>query len=242
MRLGKDIVGKWIVTTNEGRQMGKVKDLLLDADLSQLNGIYLTREGMIRRKTIYIPRESVVVYGVDAVLIESQESQTDSRTNPIDDWVRLSKIEGRPIDTPGGTKLATLGDIILNAEGKITGFSLSKVSVTGPIAQNKAIARPAVIDTGNIDGTMTIDLSIAESIGMPSEYSVYMTAAVQEMEEKAEQTEELVEKVEENMSDLADSAGETEQDVAKPVDDTVESSGETADSLLEPPESLKTSD
>ncbi|MEM8859186.1 MAG: PRC-barrel domain-containing protein, partial [Chloroflexota bacterium] len=199
MRLGKDIIGKWIVTTNEGRQMGKVKDLLLDADLSQLNGIFLSREGMIRRKTVYIPRESVVVYGVDAVLIESSESKTDSRTNPIDDWVRLSDITGRPIDTPGGTKLATLGDIILNGEGKITGFSLAKVSVTGPIAENKAIARPSVIDTGNADGTMTIDLSKAESLGMPSEYSVYMTAVQEQIVEKVDDLEETVEDAKSSM-------------------------------------------
>ena len=146
MRLGKDIIGKWIVTTNEGRQMGKVKDLLLDPSLSQLNGIFVAREGMFRRKTIYIPREFVVVYGVDAVLIESESSVVDSRSHPIDGWVRLTEIIGRPIDTPGGTKLATLGDMILNAEGQITGFSLAKVSVTGPIADCLLYTSPSPRD------------------------------------------------------------------------------------------------
>ena len=221
MRLGKDIIGKWIVTIDEGRQMGKVKDLLLDPDLAQLNGIYLAREGMFRRKTVYIPRESVVVYGVDAVLIESAESVTESRTNPIDGWVRFSKIVGRPIDTPGGTKLATLGDMILNSEGKITGFSLAKVSVTGPIADNRAIARPAIVDTGNEDGTMTIDLPMAESLGMPTEHSVYMPAGL------VTESESL---------DLSDSM--------EPVDDVPDvSDAETADEvveeLLEPPKSIE---
>jgi uncharacterized protein YrrD len=212
MRLGKDIIGKWIVTIDEGRQMGKVKDLLLDPELTQLNGIYLERKGVFRRKIIYIPRESVVVYGVDAVLIESAEAVTESRTNPIDDWVRLSDITGRQIDTPGGTKLATLGDMILNSEGKITGFSLAKVSVTGPIADNRAIARPAISDTGNADGTMTIDLPMAELLGMPTEHSVFVSPA---------------------------STTNFDSDSFKKDDDDVDiDEEEVADDLLTPPESL----
>lgn len=225
MRLGKDIIGKWIVTIDEGRQMGKVKDLLLDPDLAQLNGIYLAREGMFRRKTVYIPRESVVVYGVDAVLIESAESVTESRTNPIDGWVRFSKIVGRPIDTPGGTKLATLGDMILNSEGKITGFSLAKVSVTGPIADNRAIARPAIVDTGNVDGTMTIDLPMAESLGMPTEHSVYMAASLAgEIETEADAL------------DLSDSVDSTNE--APDVSET-KAIDEVGEELLEPPKSME---
>ncbi len=237
MRLGKDIIGKWIVTTNEGRQLGKVKDLLLDADLSQLNGIYITREGMIRRKTVYIPRESVVVYGVDAVLIESSESVTDSRTNPIDGWVRLTEIIGRPIDTPGGTKLATLGDMILNAEGKITGFSLAKVSVTGPIADNRAIARPAIVDTGNEDGTMTIDLAKAEVLGMPSETSTFMHAV--DMVDDVDLFEEA-EEVADSKLDLSQDIS-PEEELAEIEAEVAEEAAvtETDDVSLEPPESLK---
>ncbi len=236
MRLGKDIIGKWIVTTNEGRQLGKVKDLLLDAELSQLNGIFIAREGMIRRKTVYIPRESVVVYGVDAVLIESSESVTNSRENPIDGWVRLTEIIGRPIDTPGGTKLATLGDMILNAEGKITGFSLAKVSVTGPIADNRAIARPAIVDTGNEDGTMTIDLAKAEMLGMPTEVSTFMHAVDSDEEDLFEEVEEAID----SKLDLSEEIS-PEEELAEIE---AEVAGETAvansgDISLEPPESLK---
>lgn len=199
--------------------MGKVKDLLLNADLTQLNGIFLSREGLFRRKTVYIPRESVVVYGVDAVLVESAESVIESRTHPIDGWVRLSEIIGRPIDTPGGTKLATLGDMILNADGKITGFSLAKVSVTGPIADNRAIARPAIKDTGNADGTMTIDLPMAEALGMPTENSIYITPS--------ESVELIADVQEEKKLDL---------------DETIpEASDESTDGMLEPPETTESS-
>lgn len=250
MRLGKDIIGKWIVTTNEGKQMGKVKDLLLDANLSQLNGIFIAREGMFRRRTVYIPREEVVVYGVDAVLIESEESVLDSRNHPIDGWVRLTEIFGRPIDTPGGTKLATLGDMILNADGAITGFALAKVSVTGPIADNRAIARPAVVDTGNEDGTMTIDLAAAEALGMPTETSTYVENSSSQLTDP--DFSDLVDEANELDSKLnldqeispEEELAEIEAEIEAEAETNEESKEETTldesetDVSLDPPESL----
>ncbi len=68
------------------------------------------------------------------------------------------------MDTPGGTKVGAIGDIILGEEGHITGFTLAKVFVEGPIAQQGTLPREALIDTGNDDGIMTIDLPKVEQL------------------------------------------------------------------------------
>lgn len=162
MRLGRDIIGKPIITISDGRHVGKVKDIYLDANLYWMEGIFIGREGWFSRKDNLIPRESVVVFGVDAILIKNAESLTDSKTTDISAWVRLDNLIGRGVDTPGGTKLATVGDVVLDGEGRVMGFSLAKVTVEGPIAKNRAIARDVVIDNGNQDGVMTIDLIRAE--------------------------------------------------------------------------------
>lgn len=169
MRLGKDLIGKPIVTIDEGRHIGKVKDLYLDRGLTEMTGIYLGREGLLRRKDNLIPRDSVVVYGVDAILVETASTMTDSHEVDVEQWIKLEDLAGRSIDTPGGTKLATVGDVLLDVTGQITGFSLAKVSVDGPIADNRAISRQAVLDNGNEDGVMTIDLNLAEQLGLPQE-------------------------------------------------------------------------
>ena len=77
-------------------------------------------------------------------------------------WVRLSKLKGRPIDTPGGTKIGTVGDVIIGEEGNITGLALSKVEVEGPISEKGLVERSTLIDSGNVDGVITIDLTKAE--------------------------------------------------------------------------------
>lgn len=166
MRLGKDLVNKPVYTISDGRYVGKAKDIYLDRNLYWMTGIHLGREGIIRRKDTLIPRDSVVVFGIDAILIKDNAAVTDSRETDIEDWIRLDDIIGREVDTPGGTKLAVIGDVILDTEGKITGFGLSKVTVDGPIAENRSIGRDVIIDNGNEDGVMTIDLVKAEQQGV----------------------------------------------------------------------------
>ncbi len=188
MRLGKDLIGKPIITIDEGRHIGKVKDLYVDQNLTQMTGIHLGKEGLIRRKENLIPREKVVVFGVDAVLVVSHTSITDSNEVEIDSWIKLDGLIGREIDTPGGTKRAVLGDIILDITGRVIGFALSKVAVDGPIAETRAISREVVVDNGNEDGVMTIYLTRAEQLGLPDEKDTSLEEA--EPVEPAEPTAE----------------------------------------------------
>lgn len=173
MRLGKDLVGKQIISITDGRSLGTAKDIYINSELDAITGIYLGSEGLIKRKHFVIPRNSVVVFGIDAILVAASDVITDEGEVPESvAWVRLSKLNKREVDTPGGTKVASIGDIILGEQGEITGFALSRVYVEGPIAQNGTIARTAVIDTGDEDGVMTIDLTKAENPNVVQETPV----------------------------------------------------------------------
>lgn len=166
MRLGKDLLNKPIFSMTDGRQLGSVKDIYTDNDLTQITGIYTGQEGMLRRKSFLIPRHSVVVFGLDAILVKNPDVVVEETEQNAADWVRLSKLRGREVDTPNGTKVATVGDIAIGEEGDIVGFTLAKVYMEGPIAEKGAVARATLIDTGHRDGIMTIDLSKAETTGL----------------------------------------------------------------------------
>lgn len=164
MRLGKDLVGKQIISVTDGRSLGNAKDIYINSDLTDITGIYLGSEGLIKRKHFLITRADVVVFGIDAILVRTSGVVAEESSLPESvAWIRLSKLNKREIDTPGGTKVATIGDIILGEQGNITGFALSRVYVEGPIEKNGTIPRGAVIDTGDEDGVMTIDLTKAEN-------------------------------------------------------------------------------
>ncbi|MCA9990376.1 MAG: hypothetical protein KDE29_05180, partial [Anaerolineales bacterium] len=86
----------------------------------------------------------------------------DKETSAARQWLLLDKLQGRMVDTPGGTKVGVVGDVIVDEEARIIGVSLSKVYVEGPIAEQRAVSRTAVVDLGDEDGVMTIDLAKAE--------------------------------------------------------------------------------
>ena len=163
MRHSKDLVGKPVYTVDEGRFLGNVRDIYLDSDLDWLAGIHLGTEGLIRRKSLLIKRESVIVFGIDAILVKHAEVISDDRAlKEAQEWVRLEDLRGRPVDTPGGTKVGEVGDVALDAEARIIGITLNKVHVAGPIAEERYISRMALLDTGNEDGAITVDLAKAE--------------------------------------------------------------------------------
>ena len=164
MRLGKDLINKPIYTLDEGRLLGKVQDLYLDDSLEVVLGIFLGAQGLVRRRSQLIRSGDVTVYGADAILVKSANVVTDdSELTAAKEWLRRDKLAGRDVDTPGGTRLGQLGDVVVDATGRITGFAMWKVFVEGPLAEKRVVDRSAVLDTGQVDGRMTVDLSRLEA-------------------------------------------------------------------------------
>lgn len=164
MRLGKDLLNKPIYTIDEGKLIGKVQDLYLDANYEVVLGLFLGTQGLVRRKSELIRAGDVVVLGVDAILVRGSDVITDDGALPeAKAWLRRDKLAGREADTPGGTRLGAIGDIIVDPTGHITGFAMSKTYVEGPLAEKRVISRSVILDTGQEDGRMTVDLAKLEA-------------------------------------------------------------------------------
>ena len=163
MRLGKELIGKPIYSMTDGRQLGNVKDIYLDLELELLNGIFLGHEGLFNRKARVIVRENIAVFGYDAVLVTDSDVETDNNDTPeVELWLRRETFQGRDIETPGGTKVGTVGDILFDEKARVVGFSLARVFVAGPVAEKRVVLKGAVADAGGKDGIVTVDLAKAE--------------------------------------------------------------------------------
>ena len=164
MRLGKDLINKPIYTLDEGKLLGKVQDLYVDDALEVILGIYLGAQGLVRRRSQLIRSGDVSVFGADAILVKNADVVTDDNDlAAAKEWLRRDKLAGRDVDTPGGTRLGQLGDVVIDGSGRITAFAMWKVFVEGPLADKRVIDRSAVLDTGQVDGRMTVDLSRLEA-------------------------------------------------------------------------------
>jgi sporulation protein YlmC with PRC-barrel domain len=163
MGLGQTLIDKPVIKITDGSELGKVKDLYLDKDLGIVVGVYLGTEGLLERKPTFLRFQDVMVFGIDAVLARNiAVVHEGDRIPESEQWARLDELQGRQVDTPGGTKIGRIGDVILDEKARVIGFSLTHIAIEGPVAESNAFVRTALVDTGNEDGIMTIDLAQAE--------------------------------------------------------------------------------
>jgi uncharacterized protein YrrD len=163
MLQGKDLIGNAVVTVSDGREVGKVKDVYLDAGAQRIAGIYLGASGLLSRTTYYVARKDIVTLGADAVLVTHADVvHEDGELEERKTWLRRDELQGRQVDTPGGTRIGRISDVVVNRDGEVVGFSLGQVYVDGPVADNRAIERDTVVDMGEVDGVITVNLEQAE--------------------------------------------------------------------------------
>ena len=164
MSSGKEFVDKPVISVEAGQRLGTVRDLYLDPSLTRLEGLHLGSEGLLKRVPTFIPADALVTLGVDAILVKHGDVV---RTGDADDrwegWLRRDKFKGREVTTPGGTRIGRVGDVLLDAEGQITGFELSRVYVEGPVSEHASLTRDAVLDPGDNDEPMKANLADVEA-------------------------------------------------------------------------------
>ena len=166
MQLAREWINLPVITIDGGLEVGKVQDLYLDEDLKHVAALYLGSDGLLNKSEMFIRQADIVAVGKDAILVQNADCVFDEANTPelsewLENWIRRNDLRGHEMTTPGGTKVGRIGDIIVDEEASIAGFSLAQAFVAGPIADNKAVSRSAVVDT-DADGTLTVELAEAE--------------------------------------------------------------------------------
>lgn len=165
MTNAKELQNTPIYSITEGKQLGEIKDLYLDSSLNRVVAIHLGKEGIISRKALAIERSRITLLGLDAWFAADSEAVMEAKHVPdLSGAVLVDSLRGRIVATSGGTKIGEIGDVIIDTQGRVIGFTLWKVYVQGPIAERKAIPRTAVTSLGDKETPMIVDLSHAEEI------------------------------------------------------------------------------
>lgn len=165
----KNQTGKPLICLTNGRKLGEVKDLYLDAQYTRVTAVFVRQEGLLNRKTWVVDRSQVQVLGIDAWLVASPDAVVELTTlSGAELFVPINAVKGRELQTDGGSKLAVVDDVILDAAGAVIGFTLGKVHVQGPLAERKTIARAAVSNFGGKDAPMIASLARAEAQDAPT--------------------------------------------------------------------------
>jgi sporulation protein YlmC with PRC-barrel domain len=68
MHTGFELIGKPIFGITDGKQIGEIKDLYLDQTLKKVVDMKISQADLLGRKVQLVPREDVMVFGVDSTL------------------------------------------------------------------------------------------------------------------------------------------------------------------------------
>ncbi len=154
---------KLLISITNGEKLGEVGDLYLDAELTRVVAVQAGSEGFINRQALAIARPHIQVYGKDAWLVAAADTVVRIESIPgFESFVEASSLRGREIHSEGGTRIGAIGDVILDGEARVLGFTLQRVYVEGPLETRKTISRTAISDVGGKDGKMLTTLEQAE--------------------------------------------------------------------------------
>lgn len=162
MRRSKQLTGNAVISMDNGTRLGVVKDVYLDAGLTQVVGLYLGSEGMFtRRKDLLIPFPVINLLGQDAILVAHAEVLTDTtQYKAVKEWIRWDRLHGRLMTTAGGTRVGRIDDVLLDEEGGVCGFMLYNLEVDGPLAKTYTIMSDALLDIGSLDLELNVPIKI----------------------------------------------------------------------------------
>jgi uncharacterized protein YrrD len=159
----KELLKKPIYRLTDGVKLGEIKDLFLDAEATRVVAVLVGKEGVFARKTMVLRRDDIEVLGVDAWLATGSAEVANLEELPGGEGLEpAGDYRKRELETVGNTKIGTVGDVIFDDAGNVTGFALGKVLLKGAIADSGQIARPAVSALGDKRSPMLVDLESAE--------------------------------------------------------------------------------
>jgi uncharacterized protein YrrD len=120
-----ELIGMPVVATMEGRELGKVKDVLFDPDEQALLGLMVTPTGGgTTEKALFVDRDDVVGLGHDAVTVEGVAalqsfSMQEHAQQVVDSGIHL---KGAKLLTESGDELGTIDKILLGQDCEIVAY------------------------------------------------------------------------------------------------------------------------
>lgn len=161
----KEFQGKLLISLSDGKNLGEVKDVYLDQDATKVVAAFLGKSGIINRKSLTVEISHIKLFGVDAWLVDASDIViAKDDVSGAETYLLGDSLRGREIQTDGGTKIGTIGDILVDDKCNVLGFSFDKLNVEGPLSESRMIARVAITNLGSNSAPMIAALDQAEKM------------------------------------------------------------------------------
>jgi uncharacterized protein YrrD len=132
----KTLVGNAVIGIKSGKMIGEVADIRLDPDTLKVTAAVTSKGTLLKREVELIPADQVQVWGPDAVLVKELDVIVkEEELGDHDDWLSVTDdVQGYEVVSEDGTRIGTLGDLVLNHQGEVMGYEMAEVAAEGRVA------------------------------------------------------------------------------------------------------------
>jgi uncharacterized protein YrrD len=183
-----DLLGRPVVSREGGRQLGRVKDLVVDDSGTKVLGI-IVAEGLLRGAKV-AQWQAVQAVGPDSVVLDSARSVVAAGDVPQIKSVleRKTRIRGLKLHTTAGKEIGRIEDFqIEETSGAVLGYELSSGLFSDTFSGRPFLPTPPVIELGKDVAFIApeVEATIVEATGGIK--GVFRRDKSGEVEEKVEQ-------------------------------------------------------
>ena len=128
MRKAKNLIGLKAISQNEGKELGKVHDLLFSHDSRQLLGLLMHERGLFGiGDATAIPWSSVREIGTHAVMVPTAEALEKVHSVPAiaEAYDNQATLTSKQLTTDRGQTLGKISDLYLDEQGNVVGYEVS---------------------------------------------------------------------------------------------------------------------
>lgn len=156
MLKGRQIKGLRVLTYNDGKEVGRVEDLLIDREKGMLKAIIIDKPSILKNAK-YVELEHIVNIGRDAVMISGIDAVLDDQ-NDLNKMSWQKKLE-KNVFSVEGTDIGTIQDVVFEfPPGRISGIEMSG-GLWADLNQGRKVIPWEYVKTGNEESFMveTVD-------------------------------------------------------------------------------------
>ena len=158
-----ELKGRAIVTLSNAEKVGRVDDVLFDAQYQHVLGLRV-RKGMLNRSEAVL-RGAISAIGGDAVTVPSPDVLNEEKRFPeLQRAASLEQVHRTKVVTEGGQMLGTVDDVDMDPEARtVIAYELSAPLLDRLRHHEAHISARDVLQVGG-GGIMTVKNSVAESL------------------------------------------------------------------------------
>lgn len=157
-----ELKGRAVLALSNAEKIGRVEDVLFDAEFRRVLGFRVERGGMFGKAQALL-RGSVTAVGADALTVQSPDVINDeARFTELAHASTLSQVQRTKVVTVGGALLGTVAHLEIDDDARtVTGYALSSSLMDRVLRHDADAIRPDEVIRLGEGGTMVVPDAVA---------------------------------------------------------------------------------